>query len=253
MAEPFKIRLAGLVIKIESLSAQTQVFCKAYLTDEQETIRLTIRPSDIAFEREKAAREAEVEGTSVRYYPDHYLESLAVCRKIAEALLAHDILLFHGSAIAVDGEGYLFAAKSGTGKSTHARLWREQFGKRAFMVNDDKPLLKFTDGGILVCGTPWDGKHHLSSNCSVPLKALCLLTRDEATSVEPISPKAAWTMLLQQAYRPKDPVLLRKTITLVDRLAESASLYRLRADMRPGAALASYNGINGTSASGEDR
>lgn len=51
-------------------------------------------------------------------------------RKIAEKLVQYDVMLFHGSAVAVDGIGYLFTAKSGTGKSTHTRLWREYFGDR---------------------------------------------------------------------------------------------------------------------------
>lgn len=45
------------------------------------------------------------------------------------------------------------------------------------MVNDDKPLLKFDKGQIFVCGTPWDGKYRLSSNCVMPLQAVCLLER----------------------------------------------------------------------------
>ncbi len=59
-------------------------------------------------------------------------------RKLAESLLEYGVLLFHGSSVAVDGFGYIFAAQSGTGKSTHARLWRELLGERAVMVNDDK-------------------------------------------------------------------------------------------------------------------
>ena len=45
------------------------------------------------------------------------------------------------------------------------------------MVNDDKPLLQITKNGVIAYGTPWDGKHHLSSNIAVPLKAICILTR----------------------------------------------------------------------------
>ena len=45
---------------------------------------------------------------------------------------------------------------SGTGKSTHARLWRETFGDRAVMVNDDKPLLRITKDGVIAYGTPWE-------------------------------------------------------------------------------------------------
>ena len=93
--------------------------------------------SDIDFEREKSAREDTKEGIPIRHFSDAYLETLAVYRKIADHLLSCDTLLFHGSVIAVDGEGYLFTAKSGTGKSTHTRLWREYFGERAVMVNDE--------------------------------------------------------------------------------------------------------------------
>lgn len=75
-------------------------------------------------------------------YSLSYLETLAVYRKIVTRLVFSDILLIHGSAIAVDGKAYLFTAPSGTGKSTHTRMWREYFKDRAVMVNDDKPLNK---------------------------------------------------------------------------------------------------------------
>ena len=71
--------------------------------------------ADIAFERSRA----DHPGCS-----DAYLETLAIYRKIAEKMPAYDTFLFHGSAISVDGKAYIFTAKSSTGKSTHARLWR---------------------------------------------------------------------------------------------------------------------------------
>ena len=107
--------------------------------------------------------------------PDDYLETLAVCRKIAERMPEHNTFLFYGSCIAVDGAGYVFTAKSGTGKSTHTRLWRELLDNRATMVNDDKPLIRIADDDAIIYGTPWDGKHPLSHNIAVPLKAICIL------------------------------------------------------------------------------
>ena len=65
----------------------------------------------------------------MRKYSDIYLETMAVYRKIEDKLLDYDTILFHGSAVAVDGVGYLFTAKSGTGKSTHTRLWREMLSE----------------------------------------------------------------------------------------------------------------------------
>ena len=70
------------------------------------------------------------------------IESLAIYRKLCEKILDRNCVLFHCSAVAVDGKAYLFTAASGTGKSTHTRMWRQHFGGRAVMVNDDKPILR---------------------------------------------------------------------------------------------------------------
>ncbi len=199
---------------------------------------------EIAFERAKAKREDETEGREIGSRSDNYLEMLAVYRKIAEKLPIYDTFLFHGSAIAVDGQSYVFTAKSGTGKSTHARLWRELLGDCAVMVNDDKPLLKVQpDNTVTVYGTPWDGKHHLSRNIAVPVRAICLLERSPDNHIREISKAEAMPMLLQQAYRPADPAALAKTLALIDRL--NVKLYRLCCNMDPSAAKLSYHTMKG--------
>lgn len=183
--------------------------------------------SDIEYEREKSALEDRKEGLPIRNFPDSYLETLAVYRKFAENLLAYDTVLFHGSVVAVDGIGYLFTAKSGTGKSTHTRLWREYFGERAVMINDDKPLIQVTENSVIVYGTPWDGKHRLSNNISVPLKAICILTRASENHIEPISKSTAFPMLLQQSNRPQDSLKMQKTLEILDKISDNIALYKL--------------------------
>ena len=139
----------------------------------------------------------------------------------------------------MDGAGYLFTAKSGAGKSTHARLWRELLGNRAVMVNDDKPLLHVNDDGTAIAyGTPWDGKHCLSSNTAVPLKAICILERASENTIREITKQEALPMLIQQAYRPADSAALAKTLALIDRL--NVGFYRLSCNMEIGAAELSY-------------
>lgn len=230
-------RLAGHAVEIDSLHSQVHEMCRAYRTQDSPELCLSIQQGDIDEERRRSrsirggedagragSEEARLSGGS-----DAYLETLAVYRKLAEALVERGILLFHGSALAVDGAGYIFAARSGMGKSTHARLWRELLGGRVTMVNDDKPLLEVTPAGVAVWGTPWDGKHHLSCNISVPLRAICLLERAEAeNTIEPITAKEAWPALWRQCYRSADPVKLRSTMMLTDALSRSARLYRLR-------------------------
>lgn len=239
----FTILLAGKYIEINSLYETTSFFCKDYLSDGIADFQVIISYDDIIYEREKSKKEAELEGIKVVEYSDEYLETLAVYRKIVTSLLEYDIVLFHGSVVAVDGEGYLFTAKSGTGKSTHTRLWREYFGERAIMVNDDKPLLQITENQVLVYGTPWDGKHHLSNNMVVPLKAICILERNAENHIEKVTKQNAYPLLIQQIYRPKElgkPQLMMKTLQLVDELARKTSLYRLGCNMDIDAARVAY-------------
>ena len=238
------ISLAGRAIGITPLFSELEHFLQDYITEAAPDFTVGASAADIAFEREKSAREDRTEGHEIRRFSDAYLETLAVYRKIAVKLLDDDILLFHGSAIAVDGTGYLFTAKSETGKSTHTRLWRELFGERAVMVNDDKPLLCISDGRVTVCGTPWDGKHHLSNNISVPLKAICILERGAQNRIAPITKREALPMLMQQSYRPNDTLAMIKTMELVDRLGSSAALYRLQCNMEREAAEISYKAMS---------
>lgn len=241
----FTIALAGRNVAISALYDTARRYCEDYLTEEPADFCVTITPEDIAFEQKRSEREDVVEGRTVRRYAEPYLETLAIYRKIADRMLDLDTLLFHGSAICVDGEAYLFTAKSGTGKSTHTRLWRELFGDRAFMVNDDKPLLRVLEDRVLVCGTPWDGKHHMSTNVCVPLKGICILNRAEKNHIRKISVSEALPLLLQQSYRPGEPAALAKLLTLLDKMSKRTGLYSLGCNMEPEAAQVAYNGMKG--------
>ena len=238
------IRLADRIMEITSLFPEVQELCREYRAKGKPDFRVESTQADIDFEREKSAREDEIEGIPVRQFSDAYLETLTVYRKIAERMPDYDTFLFHGSAVSVDGAGYLFTAKSGTGKSTHVRLWRELLGKRAVMVNDDKPLIHVKeDGTAIVYGTPWDGKHRLSNNIAVPLKAICILERAEENHIVSITETEAMPMLIQQAYRPADPAAMEKTLALIDRL--NVRFYRLSCNMDIDAAQLSYNTMKG--------
>ena len=237
-----KYKIADKVVEVTSIYNEVHEYCAEYQTDEPADYSVMTAQADIDYEREKSAREDEIEGIPVRRFSNGYLEELAVYRRIAEKMIEFDTVLFHGSVIAVDGAGYLFTAKSGTGKSTHTRLWREYFGDRAVMVNDDKPLLHIADT-VTAYGTPYNGKHRLGSNISVPLKAICILTRSADNHIERITREQAYTMLLQQVYRPADMLKMAKTLALVDRLADSVNFYRLSCNMDISAAKVAFEGM----------
>lgn len=238
-------KIGGKIIGIDSLYGDVHTLCREYTCSQSPDFWLKTTQEDINFERTKSRTEDEIEGNPIREFSDSYLETLAVYRKIADRLIEYGIVLFHGSVVAVDGAAYLFTAKSGTGKSTHTRLWREYLGKRAVMVNDDKPLLKLTEKGVIVYGTPWDGKHHLSCNISVPLKAICILERAEKNHIEKIPRQQAYPMLLQQTNRPQDCLKMEKTLEILDEIAERIAFYKLGCNMDIEAAEIAYNAMKG--------
>jgi hypothetical protein len=238
--------IAGKRIAVQSVYPDVHSYCADYRTaDGMPDFSVAVTEQHIAFEREKSAREREAEGLPPLEFPAPYLEELAVYRQIAEKMPDYDTLLMHGSLIAADGQGFLFTAKSGTGKSTHTRLWRELLGEKAVTVNDDKPLLHIGAEGVTGYGTPYNGKHRLGCNMSVPLKAICILTRAAENRIVRITKADAYAMLIQQVYRPRDPVQMKKTLALIDRLAEQTALYRLGCNMDIEAAEVAYNGMKG--------
>ena len=149
-------KIADRIIEIRSLHLMIHEQCREYRAAGVPDFRIEITPSDIVFEREKSAQADKAEERAIQFYSDGYLETLAAYRKIAERMPEYDTVLFHGSAIAVDGQAYLFTARSGTGKSTHARLWRELLGDRAIMVNDDEPLIRISDTSTIIYGSSAD-------------------------------------------------------------------------------------------------
>ena len=236
--------LGGVAIRIESIFDEVQQMCMDYRTNAAPEVTVSTTLADIEEEGRLSDEEREQEGLPEHHFQPPYLETLAVYRQIATALLSRGVLLIHGSVIAVDGEGYMFTALSGTGKSTHVRLWRELFGERAVMVNDDKPLVRVLENERpLVYGTPWDGKHHLSTNIAVPLRAIVLLERGVDNEIHPLSVEEAFPTLLQQSFRPDDPVLTLQVLQLLSQLSQKVGLYRLHCNMNPDAARVAYEGM----------
>ncbi len=231
----FSIKIAETVVKITPMFSQVFEMCRDYLTDEDPLFEIETTENDL--EKERAMADGE--------YSLGYLETLAVYRKIVTKLVFLDILLVHGSAIAVDGKAYLFTAPSGTGKSTHTRMWREYFKNRAVMINDDKPLVRLKNDGVFIYGTPWNGKHNLGNNISAPLEGVCILERAKENNIARISKKEAYPTLLSQIYRPiENSEAMIKTLQIADKFME-LPLYRLGCNISHEAAVTAYEGMKG--------
>ena len=228
-------RIANKNIRISSLFPFIQVYCREYQTDGEPDFEVKITDRDIEAERRTINAD----------FPGGWIEVSAVYRKIAERMPEYGIFMLHGSAIAVDGEGYLFTAKSGTGKSTHTKLWRELLGDRAVMVNDDKPFIRVTDGDARIYGSPYSGKEGLNTNMSVPLRAICVLERSETNRIRQVDFSDVYPILVQQTYHPSDREMFNRTLELLDRLSQHVRIYRLACNKDLEAAEVSYSAMKG--------
>lgn len=219
----FWAMLAGFPLWLECAHPYTMLLFRPYQfsptqaqKEEFTTLSGGFAPLTLTHEELEALSLSVQEG-----HPLHYLESLELYRKICDLLLPRDVLLFHCSAVALDGQAYLFTAPSGTGKSTHARLWQERFGNRLTILNDDKPLLRFLpDGRVLAYGTPYAGKEHLHTNAQAEVKGIVVLHQDTCNTIRPLAPREAFPIFYQQALRGlRQPDLLRASLDLIYRLA----------------------------------
>lgn len=96
-------------------------------------------------------------------------------------------LVIHASAVECNGTGYIFMGKSGTGKSTHSRLWIRNIANTT-LINDDCPLvIAGESGSFLVCGTPWSGKTPCWRRTSAPVGGIVRLRQAPANRFIPLS------------------------------------------------------------------
>ena len=242
--ESFTMEIARLVVGVESLFQRTREYCRPYLTEKKAELWVRVTEENLAFEQKMLDQEAAEEGMKLRRFTDPFLERTAIQRFVADHLVEQNTLMLHGSTVAVDGRAYLFTAPCGTGKSTHTRLWREFFGQRATMVNDDKPFLQILSDRVLAYGSPWSGKHGLATNICVPLQGICLLRRGKENAIRPIAPKELLDFLRRQAHMPTDGALAQKTHLLVEALAEKVPLWEMDCNKELDAAQVAFAAMN---------
>ena len=114
----------------------------------------------------------------------------------ALATASESTLLFHSSVIAYENKAYMFLGKSGTGKSTHSRLWLKNF-QSAALLNDDNPVVRiFKDKSIKVYGSPWSGKTPCYKNLEFPLGGIVSLSQAKSNKISELKGVCAYATIV---------------------------------------------------------
>jgi hypothetical protein len=99
----------------------------------------------------------------------------------------------------LQAKGYLFLGHSGTGKSTHARMWLEAF-EDAWLLNDDNPILRvMEDGEVRVYGSPWSGKTPCYNNAYARVGGIVKLSQAPLNKIRTLSLPEAYAYMLSSA------------------------------------------------------
>lgn len=167
-------------------------------------------------------------------------EQTALRHKVLRELIWHRVFYLHGSALMMEGRGYLFMGMSGAGKSTHARIWRECFGDAVTMINDDKPLIRFEGKQVIVCGSPWNGKHKIGTNTEAPLKAIVQIVKDTDNRITSMDLTEAFHLLYIGTLRFEEKAQMKILMELLGGVIETIPFYCLHCNMEHEAAELAY-------------
>ena len=131
------------------------------------------------------------------------------------------------------------SANSGVGKSTHTQIWCKVF-KEAFILNDDKPALKFNGNTLFAYGTPFSGKTNQNINAKYPVAGIAFLQQNPINEIKRISSKEAIINFINQTLKPHDEERYDLMATTLDRILELIPFYTFNVNRDDEAAILAY-------------
>lgn len=226
----FCIKIAGIPIGLDNRYDYIKHLCRGYeIEGEDPDFVVSVTEEEVKKEWEHNDR-----------FSCGYLESLCLYRKICLQLARYQAFLMHAAVVNVDEKAYVFTAPSGTGKTTHVRLWLKLLGDRAHILNGDKPLLRFMDGVLYACGTPWQGKEHMGENIMRPVQAICFLEQSPENHIRSLNISEVTSRIFHQLLLPTDEDEMDRYWVLLEKMLDTIPFYLLQCNQDPEAAQLSY-------------
>ncbi len=228
----FRIKIAELVISIDNSFDFVKQNCKDYIVfDNNYDFSVCVTKQELEAEKKVANGN----------YSDGYIESICIYRKICKKLPDYNAFLLHSAVVKVGNYAYAFTASSGTGKTTHIKLWKKLLGEKVSVINGDKPIIRIKNNKPYIYGTPWCGKEGYNKNDFAELKAICFIERGKENTIEPYEMQIAVQKIVNQLYIPDKPEAIAKMLELLDITLKKVDVWHLKCNMNISAAELSYN------------
>ena len=144
----------------------------------------------------------------------------------AYSLLKNKMAVLHSSSIIIGNNAIAFSAKSGTGKSTHTKMWKDNFDN-IIILNDDTPVIRFCDDIPYLFGSPFAGSSGINENASAPLKAIVFLQQANENKIEKLSGIKAISYFLDEIKKPIVPDYLDLCLEFTEQLLKTVPVYLL--------------------------
>ena len=175
------------------------------------------------------------DATAGDYYPCAGIGGRATLMQVNTSLMIqftfasafHNTVLLHASVTRHLGQANLFFGVSGTGKSTHSRLWH-QYVPGSDLMNDDNPVIRILDGKAVVFGSPWSGKTLCYRNVQAPIRALVRLEQAPENQIVRLHNLQAYASVLAACSSIRwNRSVMDGIIPTVEKLAMTVPCFRL--------------------------
>ena len=160
----------------------------------------------------------------------------------AHKALQYGAVPIHSSVVVCHGRAVLCLGESGTGKSTHTRLWLNNIDD-CHLLNDDSPIVRVEPDGVWAYGSPWSGKTPCFRAERYPVAAFMRLEQRPENSIRRLGTLEAFT-----ALHPSCPPTLAHDERCTDRMVDfiggiisQVPVYRLGCLPNADAAKLAYN------------
>ena len=231
------VSFAGISIKVNYSSSHFYDLIKDFVTEEKEECECVLTQSMIEKEKKSLTTKQS----------DGYLELLAFIRSFCSYAALRNTILFHSTVVTYKGDAYVFAAPSGVGKTTHAKLWMDLLGDKARILNGDKPFIRVLgkEDIPVVFGSPLKGKEGYGYNGSMPLKGICFISRGTENEIEKISHDEALKLAYRQLFLPEDNKSATNSMNVLISIVNNVPTYKLKCTKDIEAAKLSFETMTG--------